>query len=254
MADNPIVVPPPNNIVGTLQPVDDMINKVVSLIGQPDDPDARALAIQALDEAAGKINLRGIYLLGLKEFEFQFVANQQTYPLPPDWGWSYGTPRLQDDSLTPPYVKQLINWVTWDQFWVGQINRVILPGIPYIFSVRSETRDGNLYTWPIPTAELETLTVHVPYITRVQRVSETTELYLTDELRTTLVSGGKAFIAMHRYLAQPNIWQPVMQLFLDNLNEFKGAADRNQSETTFQGFALDDTYNWTPRTYIKFGL
>lgn len=251
MSDQPIItLPASGSSINSLQPIDDMINKVAGMVGQPDDPDARSLAISALDDAAGQLNLAGTYLVGLREFSFSPAADVSSAPLPPNWGWPFGLGRIADENGV---LKQYVQWVPWDTFWTYQINRLVATSLPQMASIKNEAQDGQLYMYPTPTAAHIGYTFTFPYLSRVQRISETSQLYMTDELRTVLVTGGKAFIAMHRYMATPDIWKPIMQLFQQQIVQFRGAGDRTQAGDTFVNFQLDVPFAYIPRTYIKFG-
>ena len=46
---------------------------------------------------------------------------------------------------------------------------------------------------------------YIPYLTRTQRLTASSQLYLTDETRTVLIAGGRAYLALHRYAQTPQI-------------------------------------------------
>jgi len=252
MADSVIITPP---IEGEgLQPIDEMIGRVAGFIGQPDDPDARTLALGALDDAVGEINLQGTYLMNLNELVITNPSSGDTFALPDDWGWPYGLARIVDPNQTASFrTKQFINWVPWDTFQVAQISRMLVNEIPQLASIKSSTRDRAAYVWPSFSSKTSTLTFYIPYLTRTQRLTASSQLYLTDETRTVLIAGGRAYLALHRYAQTPQIWEPLMKKFQDLLIKLRVAGDRDQQFDTFNAFTIDEPATWLPRTYIKFG-
>ncbi len=244
----PLLAPP--DTLSTFQPIDAMLGEIASLVGGEDDPDCRALALRKLDEAAGRVNLATVGLWTLREATPTVTAGTATVTLPSDWGWPYGDARFEEaDGDVARYVK----WVTWD-VWYGLNSARADSDLPAYISIRNEVRDGTAYLYPTPNTEAAAYTLKLPYLTRIQRPSEASTLYLTDELRTVLVAGGQALLARHRFLQQPAIWAPLQQDFHLLLQQYRAAADRLQSLggslTSFGTEAGIGTSN-VPSTWIK---
>jgi len=241
----------PSQSTDALQPIDDMLQKVAMLIGVQDDPDGRALALSALDEAAGWINLSGTYLLCTREFSVSPGDGDTTIPLPDDFAWPFGNPRLV--KTTDDTMRSFLTWVPWDTFWLS-IPIYTNVGLPLYISVREPVKDKVAYIWPKGSTTSAGYTLTVPYLARITRPSEAsgTQLFISDELRTTLVAGAKAFVMQQRYVAQPQIWSPYWKLFEEALARFRGAGDRQQELDGAVQFTLDEPVRWVPRSYVIF--
>lgn len=126
--------------------------------------------------------------------------------------------------------------------------------LPQLLSLKGDgSADRTAYFFPAANAYAASLTLAIPYLTRVSRLTESANIVMNDETRTVLLTGGKALFAMHRYLATPQIWQPLWTIFQDQLVKIRGAGDRIQALDTWNSFSLDEPLNWFPRSYIKFG-
>jgi hypothetical protein len=225
----------------TVQPIDDLIGEVAGLIGRDSDPNVRARALRALDRAADRLNMAGVYLYRQKDQEYPdanlggaFTDAQATLTLPTDWGWAENPARVYDDQGTLVGAPE---WVAWDVYQRHAVaSTTNAKGVPELLSILSEL-DESVSLYPsIDTSAVTTITLS--YYARLLRPSDATgdsNLYATQETFEALQSGGEAFIMRFRYKDDPRKWKPFMDDFRDTLRGAKAAAARR--EEAFYGFA-----------------
>lgn len=260
---DPIIQTPPVTSP-TVQATDAMVGIVASLVGGENDPQARADAITALDRAADRMNMAGVYLWRRQSNTWSasgsgdndLTTGDTTLTKPADWGWPTREAIIRDSNSN---VIGRPKWVMWDLF----TRRLKAPNnaIPSLLSMRSELED-EIYIWPyIDTAALDTIELF--YLGRIQRPSETTTMLLQPETREALITGGQFFLTQYRYLQRPAIWRPMQDDFHLTIAGAKAAADRWTVATQHAIIPdLEGSYeelysssgSYTPgQVYIKFG-
>lgn len=222
MPQTPLIYPQPDFVPqGTAL----MVDEVARLVGAPDDPELRTAALVALDRAADRMNMAGIYLYRRTAQTYTFTslqAGQSTLPLPDTWGWPVGSVTILDQAGV---LIRECDWVEWEVYR-RQAKDPLNQGVPTWFSILSEF-DGNAYFYPTldPT---QVGSIVLTYCARIQRPSEASNdvLYFTPETRECLISGGQFLIMQHRYAGQPGVWVPYKQDFDMNIKRAKGSAAR----------------------------
>ena len=221
----PILHLPPESVLYTSkQPIDVMIGEVAALIGGDDDPVAQERALAALDRAADRLNMSGLFLFRLgAEVEDAPTASQSTISIPSDWGWP------TDPSYASRADGTIINhieWLAWDQFQQtkGGSSDAAVPA----FAAIQNEFDQVAHVYPaIDTDEVDSVTL--AYFTRILRPSEAADLYMTPETREALITGGQFFVLQFRYKDKPAIWQPYFKQFEITIQGARGAASRRQN-------------------------
>src|SRR5262245_14703325 len=102
---------PPSTTISTTA-VDVIIEEVAGLVGGPDEPDVRELAIRCLDRAADRLNAQSIWMHRRKEASYgSLTAGQSQLTLPTDWGWP-DRPVYAFNSAGSQVGH--IDWITWE--------------------------------------------------------------------------------------------------------------------------------------------
>lgn len=218
---------PPATSISTTA-VDVLIEEVAGLVGGPDEPDVRELAIRCLDRAADRLNMQSIWMHRRKEATFtSFTDGQSTLTLPSDWGWP-DRPVFAYDSDGNQVAH--IDWVTWDMMRaaIQTTDTTQQRSVPNYISIRT-VMDELLYLFPyINTGSLATIIV--PYFTRVLRISEVSDgsLYITKEAREALLTTAQFLIMQRRHAAKPAIWGPWREDAIIAVTLARGAAAREE--------------------------
>lgn len=235
MADELIQVPPEDLLSTIFHPIEAMIDEVAGLVGGSDDPGTRQKAIRALDRAADWVNMSGVLMYRRTEQTYDsLTSNQTTLERPADWGWPDMGARAYNAAGD---LISTLEWLDWDTFQgliSGTANR---DSIPKYLSMRSDF-EGNIFLFPFVDPTLVDR-IEIPYIRRIERLSETNEVLATPETREALIVGGEAFVMRHRYARSPNVWMPFWRHFTNAITLAKGAADRYR-QVVFTGARPDE--------------
>ena len=218
---------PPSTTISTTA-VDVIIEEVAGLVGGPEEPDIRELAIRCLDRAADRLNAQSIWMHRRKENSFtSFTDGQSTLTLPSDWGWP-DRPVYSYDSDGNQVAH--IDWITWDSMRhaIQTTDTTQQRSNPYYISIKS-VMDALLYIYPyIDSTKISTIIV--PYFARVLRISEISDgnLYITREAREALLTTAQYLIMQRRHASKPNIWLPWRQDAITAVILARGAAAREE--------------------------
>jgi hypothetical protein len=220
MPQTPLIYPQPDLMPqGTAL----MVDEVARLVGAPDDPELRTAALVALDRAADRMNMAGIYLYRRSQVTFTSLADGSNYlDLPSDWAWPVGTVTILD--LDGVLIAER-NWVEWEIYRRAAVDPTS-KSTPEIFTLLSEF-DAKAYFYP--TVDAATVgSINLTYCARIQRPSESSDdqLYFTPETRECLISGGSFLIMQHRYAGQPGVWAPYKMDFDQNIHRCRASAAR----------------------------
>lgn len=228
------------------QSVDALIDQIARLLGQPTDLEARQVAADALDAAARRMNIAGIWMSRLTEATYAnatgggsgatlLTNEQRTLTLPSDWGWAYGIPQIynSDNDMVGN-----MGWLSWDDFLNYRATRLSTDEqVPEVLSIRNE-HDGTAEVYPpIDTTSMQTLIV--PYLARIQVPSSTGVIYLTEQAREALRTGGIAFAMQYQHRDQPEIWRPYVSDFNRVLQAAIGADNRREDSYWLQWRAAE---------------
>jgi len=216
----------------SLQSIDRLIGQVSQFVygeSDPNDPDLRANAESALDQAADYMNGEGCFVTGRTKYTFATSGgdatlsdNQSEFTLPSDWAFPSNPIRLlnSDGDLI-----QAAEWKDWRTFQ-GHVTDADHAAVPYWFSIL-DTTDSVAHCYPlVDTSEVDK--VEFTYLIRVVRVSEVTSLTCINEVQHALLAGGKYFLMEFRYKAQPAVWEPFRKVFNRAIVRAKTAARRTE--------------------------
>lgn len=222
-------VPPPTT---QQNPIESMVASIAGLLGQPDDPEVRRLAIECLDRAAAHMNGTGVYLTLHRDFTTTTFNNADRFlTLPNDWGW----PACGYGLVYGPTLQLLgqIEWLSWQDFLSRQpslnAQSNLSIGVPEIAAIRSEL-DNTVYLWPtIDSSRVGQITFpYYAHILRISEVADPADLRLNDEMREALRCGGEYYALMRRYKDRPAIYQPFLVTFTRAIVSAKATAQRYQ--------------------------
>lgn len=220
MPQTPLIYPQPDL---TPQGTALMVDEVARLVGAPDDPELRTAALIALDRAADRMNMAGLYLYRRKQAAYGGILDgSTTVDLPSDWAWPIGQIEIlgSDGSLV-----RVSDWVEWDTYRREAIDPTSV-GVPLWFTILSEF-DAKAYFYP-GWDSTQTTSLNLTYCARIQHPSEASDdqLYFTGETRECLISGGQFLIMQHRYAGQPGVWAPYKGDFDRNIKLCRASAAR----------------------------
>jgi len=247
---------PPEDLP-VLHPVSTMVTQVADLIGRGGDPDAEVKALLYLNRAANHMNLAGVFMSRRKEVTFDdLTAGDSTLALPADWGWPDDGVRVYNSTgklLTS------VEWLDWERFQRSIDDKTpsgANQGPPQWISIRSEA-DELLHIYPHLSAEVAEIVV--PYMARVQKLTDDTELSITPEIEECLIMGGEAFYTRHRHLTRPEVWRPLWKDFLNSIIQAKGASWRyrqavHTNARPDESGAIEDSSNLPNYTDTKFWI
>jgi hypothetical protein len=236
--------------------VEQLINAVLDFTGGRGNLDMRNRAIIHLNAAADALSLCGIYLSLVQEQETTgFSTGQESIPLPEDWLAPYGTPHFKD---AEGKITQLLSWEPWNQFTALRSNRSSDSySTPQILSIRSPHRDNLIYLYPPISASYAAYTLTVPYLGRIQQVTEADQLYYTPGIRRALVEGAKYFSMQYLHPEEPGIWREYQRAFNSICEQLTQESAMHESEGGNQGFYFELGDHLTspnpslPNSYIK---
>ena len=217
----------------TTQPLDEMVEAIAGLIGQPGDPDGRALAMRCLQEGADQLNAGGVLLFSRKELEVEgLTQGQVSFELPSDWGWAERESAYALGPDDKPLEK--LTWQPWENYRdMGPAGE----SVPQYLSIRSEA-DGIAFMHPaIDTARVSKL--RIPYIARIPQLAESNELRLSPEARHALRAWAKAYVMQSTYIDKPAIYAPFFKLAEDCTRAAWGA-DSRRLGAEYVAFAPDE--------------
>lgn len=232
-----LVLPPEYSVALEKQPIDAILGAAAGLIGLPDDPRGRALALSCMQAAIDRINAEAIWMFTRKEFQAgqdtPFTAGDTTFALPSDWGF----PEAESAYVLDSTGKQMhkLEWKPWEVF------RDLTPdpnnGTPRYLSIRSPL-DGTAYIWP--SADPTTFaTLRIPYLRRLTSPMDGTDLVLTPEARHALKAWTEAYVMQRRYKDKPPIYIPFWQAAKEALLAALGA-DNRRREAELSGAVPDE--------------
>jgi hypothetical protein len=220
MPQTPLIYPQPDL---TPQGTALMVDEVARLVGAPDDPELRTAALVALDRAADRMNMAGLYLYRRQQATFSTLTEADTtVPLPSDWAWPVGPVLILDADGVQISAS---DWVEWDTYQKVAIDPTST-GVPTWFSILNEF-DALAHFYPAVDSSTVGQIV-LTYCARIQHPSEAADdqLYFTPETRECLISGGQFLIMQHRYAGQPGVWAPYKGDFDANIKRCKASAAR----------------------------
>lgn len=226
--------PTPQAETPTLLPVDFMVEETAALIGGAADPRARSRALRALDRAARRMNLAGVYLYRRKEHDYTLISDPaftdgaSSLVLPSDFGWPTD-PFLMLNS--DGEVVGGCEWIPWEQLR-GVMNSTATPGTPSYVSIRDEIGDNRVYLHS-PIEADDVATVRLTYLARLQKPSEVAgqtdvALVMSDETLEAILTGAEYFIMRHRYKDAPQVWRQFYVDFERCIIHARAAASRQQ--------------------------
>jgi hypothetical protein len=223
-----------------LAPIDDIINVAASFIGGSSDSRARKMVEDALDRAARRMNMSGLYLFnyltqtyttGSTPGDYEFAANQSYLVAPSDFGWP-----------TDPFICKssagetinMVEWLSWNDFQ-KVTNSTTSAAAPQYAAIMNEFEDSTnmlpkIHLWP--KVDVNTVsTMEMSYFRRITKPSQardSSSLYLTDETLECLLTGAEYFIMRHRYKENVRMWKEFQQEFTKCLTLARSAAARRQ--------------------------
>lgn len=223
-----------------LTPIDSIIDEAASFIGGSSSARARQMVENALDRAARRMNLAGVYLfnyvtqeytVGSTPGDYEFATDQNYLVAPADFGWP--TDPFVAKSSTGSNVS-VVEWLSWNQFQT-MTDSASAKGAPVYAAIMGEFEDTTnmlpkIHIWPKVNATT-VITMELSYFRRVTKPSQTrsgSTLYLTDETLECLLTGAEYFIMRHRYKENPRMWVQFQQEFTKCMTQARAAASRRQ--------------------------
>lgn len=224
-----MTLPTAANWDSALTTVDSMVDEVAAVVGATTDPDLRRRALFALDRAAARLNMEGVFLYRTKEANFSLSSGAVNalssggygITLPTDWGWPVQAPGEVFTSAGANIGQ--CQWIPYDRYWAYRDSLGSSAGIPAVITIKSDLERS---AYIAPKVGGSTYNMRVQYRARVQRPSETQDIQLTEEAREALITGGIAFMIQFMHNDKPNLWAPYFEDFTRAARMAKATASR----------------------------
>jgi len=230
----------PASLAGTTHPIDKMITHVARIFGAEDDPEARANALDDLDRAAARLDMKGVYFFGRRMKEYSIAAadiadGDTTFDFPDDFAWP--TDQCTAENASGDVVS-FPTWMSWEAFKrLG--NQSSRSGAPEVLSYANELGsttspesaiDGKIHVFPaFEVNDFDKLSI--AYFARTPKPSEVFDaenIRMLPEAREAMLDMALALATQTRHLTKPNIWLPRIEAADKLILKAKAAAQRQQ--------------------------
>lgn len=206
-----------------------LVDKVVRLYGLTDDDEAKAMALDFLDETIIEMNTH-MYEFNLVQVTgITLVEGQAEYTLPTQF-YREKLAYLKDSDGNTGEPMYYIDWPTFMRLYGKQPDT---NAFPQAYSIRNVQNDGKVSLAPSPDGRSASdYTLTVDYYRRIPLASEVEVLTVPQEVEVTLLYGAKKRFAMEVRGADQPDWQTFDELETKTLDRLKTADRRHPDEVT----------------------
>lgn len=178
-------------------PVDSgkLVAKVARLYGLAEDADAKALALDFLDDAVKELNTRLFEFNVVSQTGIAMTANQSYVQLAVPFFKEKMAFLVKVSDSKPSYPLRFIDWPAFQRLYG---NPSEASDVPAVYSIRNMQEEGRVYLAPTPASSVATdYTLTLEYYRRIPLPSEQDQLTVFQEAENAIVFGGQMRFAQH---------------------------------------------------------
>lgn len=211
------------------RPVNTLVDKVCDLYGLTGDDEAKKQALDCLDDTVKELNMQVWEFNIVTATGLAITADQRYITLPTLFYKEKLAYLVGSDNSVPYGPLGYLDWASFERLYSKTVGSPS-PGVPRVYSVKNQAREGLLYFGPTPSSSDNTLTLQ--YYRRIEVPSQNDQLVVPEEVESVLLYGARRRFAELIEGPDASAVVQLYQLYQQSFDKLQAMDRRHPDELT----------------------